>query len=302
MPDGCYRIDIPEGTSKVWLSVNRGIVFPADRCSKGGTMVECPGRLLAVGDIHGYYDKLEALMNEVRPTAVDKVIFLGDYIDRGPDSCKVLQYLMDFKKRFPGTDTVFLRGNHEQMLLDALAESRDMGPSFSRLRDISAKAKADLDSDAWWIFTANGGRKTLESYGASTGSAGNCTAIPDEHVDFLQKNLFHHQEIVEVTTQNGTAVQTFLFVHAGITPGVPLEKQDPMDLLWIREPFLHSKSRFGGKIVVHGHTPNLEVPTRSAHRICVDSGVYLYGSRYSGKAWGKLTCCNVLTREIWQAG
>lgn len=265
-------------------------------------MVQCAGRLLAVGDIHGYYDKLEDLMNLVRPTSADKVIFLGDYIDRGPDSRKVLQYLMDFKKRFPGTDSVFLRGNHEQILLDALAGSRDMGPSFSSLRAISRKAEIELDPDAWGIFTANGGRKTLESYGVRTGYAMDCAAIPGEHVEFLMATRFYHEESVDVATQTGTQVQSFLFVHAGIAPGVPLEKQDPMDFLWIREPFLSCKSRYGGKIVVHGHTPTLDVPTRAVHRICLDSGVYLGGSRYSDSAWGKLTCCNVLTREIWQAG
>lgn len=104
-----------------------------------------------------------------------------------------------------------------------------------------------------------------------------------------------------------TATQILLFVHAGILPGCPFNKQDPEHLLWIREAFIcHGAGHDGdatdfgqgGEMVVHGHTP-LDVPGDHPYRISVDSGVYQYPEIYKGR--GKLTCCNVLTREIWQA-
>jgi serine/threonine protein phosphatase 1 len=190
------------------------------------------------------------------------------------------------------------------MFLDALSVFRNMGPSFRGLREISGKATKQLDPDAWGLFMTNGGETTLESYNAYQGFNVDFTAIPGEHIDFLKETLFYHEETVEVAMESGTENQIFLFVHAGIAPGVPLEQQDPKDFLWIRDQFLHSNSRFDGRIVVHGHTPNEDVPTKAPRRICVDSGVYMSGpvNKYSTKTWGKLTCCNVLTRDIWQVG
>ncbi|MRR06064.1 MAG: serine/threonine protein phosphatase [Deltaproteobacteria bacterium] len=266
-------------------------------------------RLLAVGDIHGHREKLGTLMEIVKPTSEDKIVFLGDYIDRGPDSSGVIDYLLDFCRQFPWTETVFLRGNHEQMFLDALTDRRDMGPSHIKLRDMSNWAKYELHRHDWDLFLMNGGHTTLESYGVSLDSRADCMLIPEEHIDFLKSTRFYHAETVELPGSVGAIQKEFLFVHAGIPvvrswKGFDPEKQDKFDLLWIREPFINSKSRFGGRIVVHGHTQSLDVPGTAPNRINLDSGVYAHGSdaRDPDKRYGKLTCCDVLTRECWQAG
>lgn len=125
-------------------------------------------RLLAVGDIHGHHDKLQCLMEQVDTKPYDRVVFLGDYIDRGLRSKEVIEYLIDFKKRFP--QTVFLRGNHEQMLLDAMVEDRLYNDSVSlnerkRLRDLSDSfaQSAALDDD-FGRYIDNDGQSTLDSY------------------------------------------------------------------------------------------------------------------------------------------
>ncbi|MDY6849825.1 MAG: metallophosphoesterase family protein [Geoalkalibacter sp.] len=120
------------------------------------------GRLLAVGDIHGCLEKLCTLMERVAPQSDDQVVFLGDYIDRGPDSCGVVDYLLDFAERFPRT--VFLKGNHEAMLLD-----------FISGRDHLA-------------FLANGGRSTLESYALRSGDT-----LPPTHLAFFRALKLYHE-------------------------------------------------------------------------------------------------------------
>ncbi len=224
-----------------------------------------PKRLLAVGDIHGYSEKLATLLDIVQPTEEDLVVFLGDYIDRGPDSKTVIKSLLDFRVRFP--QTVFLRGNHEQALLE-LALSAD---------------PEDLE-----LFLQNGGDSLLESYGE-------IGAIPVEHMEFINATTLWHLEEIDC--------QQYLFVHAGVKPKRPLEQQVAEDLLWIRDLFLNSPKPLGETIVVHGHTPTPNVPSKAPYRIALDSGVYLKGPlRRGSKVFGgKLTCCNVLTREIWQA-
>ena len=224
-----------------------------------------PKRLLAVGDIHGFLDKLQGLMEQVRPTLEDKVIFLGDYIDRGPDSKGVIEYLIDFRKRFP--QTVFLRGNHEQMLLDAMVEDREAQARL--MLDLPRNTETLYYSD----FIANGGQATLDSYGATFDD------IPAEHTAFMEACPYWHREVATVRNNNyGTRSQEFIFVHAGIRPGIPLENQDTDDLLWIRDEFLTSEEDFGGAIVVHGHTFDYEeAPVIRPNRIGMDG---TYGPAY----------------------
>lgn len=230
-----------------------------------------PERLLAIGDIHGYRDKLDALLDRVRPTGFDKVVFIGDYIDRGPDSRGVIERLIDFRQQFP--ETIFLRGNHEQMLLDCYRHGNAVSCA---------------------LFLGNGGKATLESYG------GRLERIPEEHLDFIETTRFSHLETV--AEESVTGERDFLFVHAGVDPNCPLDEQEPQDLLWIREGFITSPKPCGEIIVVHGHTPTADVPGDSPYRIAIDSGVYLQGPiiRNAPVSGGKLTCCNVLTRQIWQ--
>ncbi len=222
-------------------------------------------RLLAVGDIHGYIEKLKALLDQVQPSETDRIVFLGDYIDRGPNSKAVINYLHDLRARFP--QSVFLRGNHEQQLLNMA---------------FSGKAE-DVE-----FFLKNGGDASLASYGG-------LEAIPAEHMSFFKATKLWHLE--------DFSGQQYLFVHAGVKPNRPLEQQTAQDLLLIREPFLESFKPMGETIVVHGHTPSPIVPTKAPYRISLDSGVYIKGPISEGSCTlgGRLTCCDVLTRKFWQA-
>lgn len=205
-------------------------------------------RLLAIGDIHGCRRQLAALLDLVRPTAADTLVFLGDYIDRGTDSAGVVTDLLELRQRCP--HSVFLRGNHEQMLLDLLA-----GEDPTR-------------------FLANGGGRTMASYAAR-----NVWPPPAEHLEFFEQLPLLYE------------TDGFIFAHAGLRPDRPVAEQVADDLLWIRGEFLDSDTSWG-KPVVFGHTP-LSEPLLTPLRIGLDTGC-VYG--------GKLTCCDLLTRQCWQSG
>lgn len=247
-------------------------------------------RLLAVGDIHGHLDKLISLMDKVKPTSGDRVIFLGDYIDRGPDSKGVLDYLMNFNQFYPEAETVFLRGNHEQMLLDALIEDRlhneiNEGGRRERLRDISTSFadECKIDDD-FSRFIDNGGQATLDSYG----NGGNIWDILPEHEAFLASCTFWHHEIITI---DDSKQLEFIFVHAGMRGGTAVADQDKHDLIWLREPFISIPMDFMGAIVVHGHTPDQEAPVFKNSRIGMDGGVC--------NPAGRLVCCDLLSRNSW---
>ncbi|MCW5704894.1 MAG: serine/threonine protein phosphatase [Bradyrhizobium sp.] len=173
-------------------------------------------RTYAIGDIHGCLDKLIGLMALCyadagnRPT---KFIFLGDYIDRGPNSQGVVEFLMSFQQDRPD-DVICLMGNHEDMLLAAV-DAPDWEESWLR----------------------NGGIQTLQSYREAT-----VANIPQDHINWIRNLPKVHDDGLR------------FFVHAGIHPDRPLNRQDEHDLLWIREPFLSSTKDFS-RLVVHGHTP-----------------------------------------------
>jgi serine/threonine protein phosphatase 1 len=205
------------------------------------------GRLLAVGDIHGCLDHLERLMARVEPTAADRVVFLGDYIDRGPDGKGVIDYLIDFGRRFPRS--VFLKGNHEAMFLDFLAGREQL------------------------LYLYNGGGTTLESYQKESG-----IRIPKAHLDFLEG------------LPASFATKDFIFAHAGLRPGLPLEEQSEHDLIWIRNEFIAADYDWG-RTVVFGHTPVRE-PFFAANKIGVDTGA-VYGR--------VLSCCDVRRRVCWNS-
>src|SRR5205814_1311889 len=175
-------------------------------------------------------------------------VFLGDYIDRGPESSQVIDMLIDRGRRF---ETVFLKGNHEAMLLDLLRDRGDF-PTFKQY----------------------GGLQTLLSYGLAP------SLNPDQdEQQVLVKALT--QKIPEPHRRFFDSLQTaffcgdFLFVHAGVKPGVPLRKQKAEDLLWIRDEFLTSEENFG-KFIVHGHTP-VSKPELRPNRINIDTGAYATG-------------------------
>jgi len=171
-------------------------------------------KFFAIGDIHGCFDKLYALMNKIEiDFKKDTLIFLGDYIDRGPDSFKVIEYLINLKKKCK--NLVFLKGNHEELLENYLK-------GVERFN-----------------FLYNGGQQTLESYMKANQKPSD--AIPEKHLEFFDSLEYYYE------------TEKYIFVHAGLKANVLLAKQKTSDLLWIRREFINSKYDFGRQ-VVFGHT------------------------------------------------
>jgi serine/threonine protein phosphatase 1 len=205
------------------------------------------GRLLCIGDVHGCAPELERLIAAVDPRPEDRLVFLGDYVDRGRDSKATVEFLCALATRLP--DTVFLRGNHEEMFLDFIGED-------------GANKQA---------FYGNGGAQTLASYGWTSAGPPSAEAaralVPEPHLAFFRRLVLRHE-------QDG-----FAFVHAGVRPGVPLDEQVREDLLWIREEFLLVDHRLDDT-VVFGHTPYREVWFGGARKLGLDTGC-VYGGRLS---------------------
>ena len=212
-------------------------------------------RAYAIGDIHGRLDLLDPLLakiaEDVRARANKRtyIVFLGDLIDRGPDSAGVVERLRSYRPDF--ATPIFLAGNHEEVMLRVL------------------QGEPDVLSD-WLKF---GGAECLASYGVDAGAL--TRMEPDKAVELLRSKVpSAHVEFLE-TFADTFRFGDYLFVHAGIRPGIPLEEQDQFDLRWIREPFLSGADEHG-PIVVHGHTIVNEVDER-ANRICIDTGAYHSG-------------------------
>jgi serine/threonine protein phosphatase 1 len=173
-------------------------------------------KIFAIGDIHGSFDQLKELMQKIPIDFVDDtLVFIGDYIDRGPDSVEVIDYLLDLKHRHPGI--IFLKGNHEDML------------------------EKFLDGTDRFTYLLNGGQETLDSYLRAFKSAG-AFPIPSDHMAFFKSLRLYYE------------TEAYIFVHAGLRPKVPLASQETEDLLWIRDKFIYSRYHFG-KTVIFGHTP-----------------------------------------------
>jgi serine/threonine protein phosphatase 1 len=206
-------------------------------------------RVYAIGDIHGCLDRLatmhEMIADDLTTRPVDSAILLhlGDYVDRGPESAQVIEWLLAGPP-VPVEHVVNLMGNHEQMMLTALAIGDDNA------------------ADHW---LTNGGADSLLSWGVPrvTPHQQWASHIPKEHLIFLRDLAICHQ------------VGPYLFVHAGIRPGVAMDRQTRQDMLWIREPFLSSKLDHS-VVVVHGHTPRHE-PTVRPNRIGIDTGAVIGG-------------------------
>jgi serine/threonine protein phosphatase 1 len=212
-------------------------------------------RIYAIGDIHGRFDLLQALYASIRselaegrpPQSVE--IFLGDYVDRGPQSRDVLDWLIGSP---PVTGRrICLLGNHEDMLLNVLADPGAM-PN--------------------WL--SNGASETLLSYDVNTPVSTAPVALANARAAFLRAFPEPHRAFVE-SLPRSVSCGSYFFAHAGVRPGRALEDQDPQDLVWIREPFLLSNADFG-KVVVHGHTP-VEFPELRPNRIGIDTGAVFSG-------------------------
>ncbi|SMP06909.1 metallophosphoesterase [Shimia sagamensis] len=208
--------------------------------------------IYAIGDIHGYLDKLEEVMDQIvadgGPDA--EVVFLGDLVDRGPDSKGVIDFVLNGLKQ--GRNWTVLNGNHDRM--------------FRYFMEPSPRVDMRLRPDLYWLHERLGGRETLASYGLHFGAEARLSEIhaaaratvPAEHVAFLTKLPYTEQS------------KGLLFVHAGIVPEVPLADQSNDDLCWIRDDFL-SYLQPHPWLVVHGHTP-VEHASHHGNRVNLDTG------------------------------
>jgi serine/threonine protein phosphatase 1 len=212
--------------------------------------------LYAIGDIHGRADLLHSLLRKIafdaarnEEHAARELIFLGDYVDRGPDSRRVIDLILATAAESDFWRVTPLKGNHEQALLQFLGEP-----------------------ELWPMWQGFGARDTLLSYGVRPPSSGSgledwarasrelSLALPEAHRRFL--------ESLELVAERGD----YLCAHAGVRPGSPLDQQTEQDLLWIRDDFLRNERRLQ-KVIVHGHTPAEEAYV-GAHRIGLDTGAY----------------------------
>lgn len=222
--------------------------------STGGALV------YAVGDIHGCYDLMKSLLAKIaadyaacargrRPI----LIFCGDYIDRGPQSARVLDALAWLQRRSE-VDLHLLKGNHEDALLSFLDEPEKSAP--------------------WLSF---GGAETLLSYGVVPPSEGEgLEGLARARDELLERMPAVHLRLLQ-QLELMVEVGDYAFVHAGIRPGIPLADQDERDLLWIRRGFVDKPGPFE-KVIVHGHVWVSDQPQITEHRIGLDSGAYTTGA------------------------
>jgi serine/threonine protein phosphatase 1 len=211
-------------------------------------------RIFAIGDIHGCLEKLHRLIRSIPADPEnDELVFIGDYIDRAGGGPDVIDYILGLKKVYQ--QVVCLCGNHESMLLNYLE---------------------GVDED---LYLSNGGVTTLDAYGIKW-SDGPCTRkakIPADHLRFFASLLPYYE------------TDQYVFVHAGLLPGIPLSEQSVYDMQWVRREFIDSDDDFG-KRVVFGHT-HFSAPLVTANKIGIDTGA-VYG--------GSLTCVELPTLKFYQ--
>ena len=226
-------------------------------------------RVLAIGDVHGMYEKLIKLMDKIRFNPdEDLLIFLGDYIDRGPDPGRCLQYIFALQQQYPDV-VVYLMGNHEVMMSSYFMQKRG---SYNNLI---------VDYAGSWLD--NGGLETLDEMDADT---------KEELLQWVMNLPVKYQ------------YQDYFFCHAGVDPDVPLAVQNEFDMLWRRQQWWEQYK--GEETLVVGHTPVQKVMKLTGkerrtpkplflanHVIMCDTGAYMSG--------GKLSCVDVLAGKVWQA-
>ena len=226
--------------------------FSTTRRVPDGIVVYC------IGDIHGRDDLLREMAERVtadtKTRSFDRAVtvFLGDYIDRGPGSQRVIEQLESGE--WP-TSIIALAGNHEDFLMGFLD-----------------------DAGTLEFWRGQGGLETLHSYRVAVGPAMAGHDFAAVQAEFTARFSKRHRDFVE-TLKVSAVIGDYFFCHAGVRPRVPLDRQDRDDLLNIRDPFLFSEAEHG-KLIVHGHTPSV-APEIRPNRICIDTGAY---------ATGRLTC------------
>jgi len=214
--------------------------------------------IYAFGDIHGEYWKLKKLIDKLNIDKSDTLIFLGDYIDRGAMSFNVIEYLIELDKEY---NCVFVLGNHEDMLLDYMYGIYEK------------------------VFIVNGGLKTIESYrqngyNISSHIKSNDRRLPDNHLKFFNRLIPYYE------------IDDYIFVHAGVIPGVQVCETNREDLVWNRD--FYKCNNYKGKVVVFGHTPSRTVMNEK-YKICIDTGSCFEGM-------GNLTCVKLPERVFTSQG
>jgi serine/threonine protein phosphatase 1 len=231
--------------------LSRGLVGGGAKAPRGKE----GARAYAIGDIHGRLDLLNLLLGKIeadiasRPPRRNFVIFLGDLIDRGPDSAGVVERLRTWQPE--NTRSVFLAGNHEEVLLRILGGESKVLPSWLKFGGAECAQSYGLEPDSLRLLEDEAAAQLVRA------------KVPRAHFEFLESfgDTFRFGD--------------YLFVHAGIRPGIGIEQQDRYDLRWIREPFL-SDAKEHGVMVVHGHTIVSQVEERP-NRIAIDTGAYHSG-------------------------
>jgi serine/threonine protein phosphatase 1 len=249
----------------IWKRLSRGLTAATETSPPRG---KAGCRAYAIGDIHGRLDLLDALLGRIERDIAARaarrtfIVFLGDLIDRGPDSAGVVERLRTYRPE--GATPIFLGGNHEEVLLRILAGERKILPKWLKVGGAQCVRSYGIDPDALSKLSEPLAIATVQQH------------VPDEHRDFLE------------SFGDTFSFGDYLFVHAGIRPGVGLDDQTRMDLRWIREPFL-SDAKEHGCVVVHGHTIVPQVEERH-NRIAIDTGAYLSGI---------LTALGIEDRQRW---
>lgn len=212
-------------------------------------------RVYAIGDIHGRDDLLAELLDRIarddagRDPLPRTLILLGDLVDRGPDSARVVERAMALARS--GEDVRFIKGNHEEVFVAAARGDEQAARAFRPFGGVETVASYGLDPTVATTMTPTELARWM------------LTNVPREHVDFLDDFA------------DNVTMDDYLFVHAGVRPKVPMEAQRPEDLRWIREPFL-SYMGSHGKMIVHGHSITTDVDVH-ANRIGIDTGAYFSG-------------------------
>jgi len=210
-------------------------------------------RVYAIGDVHGCLNELKALIKKIdahektAPSPSHKIIFLGDYVDRGPANCEVIDFMCSLSKS--NRDCVFLKGNHDQRFEDFCQNPNQYGEEFMR-----------------W-----GGGPTLRDYGVVPHPGESYASMAERlngnmpacHIGFIKNLEFFY------------SIGDYYFCHAGIRPGVRLAEQSPSDLMWIRNEFIPHAYLYE-KIIIHGHTM-CDEPEVMPNRINIDTGCYQSG-------------------------
>ncbi len=228
-----------------------------------------PQPLYAIGDIHGQLGELHRVLGFIEADGGTdaQIVFLGDYTDRGPDSCTVLDLLIEGRDQ--GRNWHFIKGNHDRM--------------FEWFMLPYPRHEAYLPVELAWLHPRLGGDTTLASYGVKMSPqsrtlnvhADALQAVPQSHLDFIQ------------TLPLTFETDDLFFAHAGIKPGVPLADQDEEDLLWIRQEF-HKDTRRHPKLIIHGHTP-VDQAKHHGNRINLDTGAG-YGKPLTAAVFEDTAC------------